>query len=111
MIADILQNIFGAIGALVIAGGGGEVVTIFLMKLFAEGWLNTKFEQQLQSQRHEQDRAIEELRFKINSMFDRKTKLHQREFEIVPEAWSKLVEAHAQTTAFISVLQSFPDVE
>lgn len=110
MIGDILQNIFGAIGALVVAGGGGAVVTIFLMKLFAEGWLNAKFEQQLQSQRHEQDRAIEELRFKINSMFDRKTKLHQREFEIVPDAWSKLVEAHAQVTGFISFLQSYPDV-
>jgi hypothetical protein len=110
MIVDVLQNVFGAIGALLVAGGGGAVVTWLFIKLFAEGWLNSKFERQLQTYKHAQEREIEELRFRINSMFDRKTKLHQQEFEIVPEAWSRLVEAHAQVNAFTSFLQSYPDL-
>ena len=35
---------------------------------------------------------MENLRFKINSLFDRTTRLHQREFEVVPTAWALLVE-------------------
>jgi hypothetical protein len=110
MIADVLQNVFSTIGALLVAGGGGAVATWLFLKLFAERWLNSKFERQLQSYKHAQEREIEELRFRINSLFDRKTKLHQREFEIVPEAWGRLVEAHAHVKAFTSYMQSYPDV-
>ena len=110
MIADILQNIFAAVGVVVFAGGGLAAITWLFFKMFAERWLDTRFERQLQIHRHAQERELEELRFRINSMFDRKTKLHQQEFEIVPEAWNRLVEAHAFVTGFISVLQSYPDV-
>jgi len=38
--------------------------------------------------KHEQQKELEHLKFSINAQMDRATKLHQREFEALPEAWS-----------------------
>jgi hypothetical protein len=54
---------------------------------------------------------LEQLRFKISSLLDRTTKLHQREFEVLPEAWAKLVDAHSATVAVTSPRQSYPDLD
>jgi len=45
---------------------------------------------------------IEHLKFQINASMDRADKLHQREFETVPEAWSSLVGAFNSVKSFIS---------
>jgi hypothetical protein len=109
-LSEIIQNFLTAAGALIL--GGGTLVTIAygFFKLFGEKWLHTKFEERLAAHRHAQQKELEELRFRINALFDRKTKLHQREYEVVPEAWSRLVDAHNEVAAFTSFLQSYADV-
>jgi hypothetical protein len=42
---------------------------------------------------------------------DRATKLHQREFDVLPETWAKLTEAYGITTAITSAIQSYPDLD
>lgn len=54
---------------------------------------------------------MENLRFKINSLFDRTTRLHQREFEVVPTAWALLVECKNRLSAFITTFQRYPDLD
>jgi hypothetical protein len=97
---------FGAIGV-----GGIGVISYWLFKLFSEKWLNAKFEERLASYKHEQQKELEQLRFKINALMDRTTKLHQREFEVLPEAWSKLVDANAHVYSAVAALQQYPDVD
>jgi len=65
----------------------------------------------LQSLKHEHDQEIEGLRFKIAALLDRAVKLHQREFEVLPEAWSKLNDAYWYVKSFVSALQSYPDID
>ena len=42
---------------------------------------------------------------------DRTVKLHQKEFDVLPESWGKLSDAHGVVTAVTSALQQYPDLD
>ena len=42
---------------------------------------------------------------------DRTTKLHQKEFDVLPEAWGHLTDAYGVVTATTSFLQQYPDLD
>jgi hypothetical protein len=96
--SDLLQNVLTAIGAFIVAGGGVGAIAYALFRFFSEKWLNAKFEERLAAYKHAQQKELEELRFKISALMDRTTKLHQREFDTLPEAWTKLNDAYGATS-------------
>ncbi|MGR9345555.1 hypothetical protein ACU8NW_13200 [Rhizobium leguminosarum] len=55
-----------------------------LFKFLGEKWLNQKFAEQLEAYKSEQARELERLRHKINGVFDRTKRLHDREYEVLP---------------------------
>lgn len=100
-----LLQALGAIGAVV-----GVLVgfTYWLFKLFSEKWLTAKFAERLADYKHSHQKELENVRFEINKLMDRTTKLHQMEFDALPKAWALLVEAqgrtsYASSSTFISV--------
>ncbi len=101
---------------LALVGGGVAVVAAtvalayWLFKLFSEKWLTAKFDERLAAYKHQQQKELEQLRYTINSLMDRTIKLHQREFEILPEAWAKLADAFASVASIVAGLQSYPDL-
>jgi hypothetical protein len=105
-----LQNILAALGGLVVGGGilGTVVYTIF--KILGEKWLNAKFEERLAAYKHAQQRELEELKFQINTLMDRTLKLHQREFDVLPEAWGRLNDAFKVIRPVTLGFQQSPDV-
>lgn len=82
-----------------------------IFRLFGETWLKSKFDRQLEALKSGQEQEIERLRFRINTLFDRATKLHQSEFEVLPELWNRLVLAHNAIAVFTNELQSYPDLD
>jgi hypothetical protein len=107
---ETLKTLFALAGGGAIAVAAIAGFSYWLFKLFSEKWLTAKFNERLEDYKHKQQRELEELRFKINSLMDRTTKLHQREFEVLPEAWAKLVIAHANVQGLVSAFQQHPDV-
>jgi hypothetical protein len=107
---QILENIATFLGFTVIGAGSAALVVLGLFKWLGERWLNSKFEERLAAYKHAQLKELEELRFKINTLMDRTTKLHQREFDVLPEAWGKLVVAYEHAKGFTALLRSYPDV-
>jgi hypothetical protein len=108
--SQLTEMVVTTIGGLIMAGGGGAAIAFALFKVFGEKWLNAKFEERLAEYKHAQQKEIEQLTFRINALMDRTTKLHQHEFDVLPEPWSRLNDAFGQTTAFVSSLQSYPDL-
>ena len=106
-----MEKVFQLIGAIVVAGGGIIGIAYGLFRFLGEKWLEAKFAERLADYKHKHQQELEQLRFKINSMFDRKTKFHQREFEVLPEAWGYLVEAFHRSEGFLSPLQTYPDLD
>ena len=98
------------IGLLSLCGGGAVGLAYLVFRTFSIKWLENKFAERLATFKHAQAKEIEELRFKINSIFDRLTKLHQKEFEILPEAWAKLCNAHSKALFLLAPMVSRPDL-
>lgn len=73
-------------------------------------WLESQFAERLERFKHVQNEEIERLRFRINALMDRTTKLHQHEFEVLPKVWDLLGNATAIALGFTSRFQRFPDL-
>jgi hypothetical protein len=107
---EFFTNLLAAIGTVVLGAGAISGVVWWLFRTFSERWLNAKFEERLAAYKHEQQKELEHLKFEINAQMDRATKLHQREFETLPEAWSKLTKAFGVTRELVSRAQSLVDL-
>jgi hypothetical protein len=107
---QMLQPLSEFVGLIVLAGGGLALTVYGVFKFLAKRWLENKFSERLEAFKHLQSQEIERLRFRINALLDRATKLHQREFEVLPESWSKIVEVHGNAQALVSPFQTHPDL-
>ena len=105
-----MDTILKAVGLIVLGGGGLAAIVYSFFRFLGAKWLETKFSERLEAYKHKQQKELEELRFRINSLFDRTTKLHQREFDVLPEAWGQLNDAYWFTRSFTSPLQTYPDL-
>lgn len=82
-----------------------------LFRFLGERWINHKLNERLEAYRSEQARELERLRHKINGVFDRTKRLHDREFEVLPEIWGKLVEAEGWAQSYLSGFRQYPDLK
>lgn len=105
--AKSIMAILG-VGSLIISAV--SLTSYGLFKWFGEKWIDQKFKKQMEAYKTEQSRELERLRHKISGVFDRTKRLHTKEFEVLPDIWGKLVEAHAWVGNYTSPLQTYVDV-
>ena len=105
-----IEPYLAAVGLSVVGFGSVFLACFAVLKWFGERWVTAKFSERLEAFKHAQQREIEQLKFQINASMDRAVKLHQREFETLPQAWSTLVIAYNSVKSFTSPLQSYADV-
>ena len=110
-VMEILDSFLKLVGAVVVAGGSLSLLIYQIFKHLAAKWLDSRFDERLQALKHEHGKQLEQLRFKISALLDRAAKLHQREFEVLPESWSKLNDAYGNARLFVAALQSYPDID
>jgi hypothetical protein len=95
----------------IVAYGGGTIAILYLcFQFFAKSWLESWFSKKLQDINHQHELEIHKLRFELDTMLSKKIRLQEREFVILPEAWSKLNAAHRRLIATTSPYQSYPDL-
>ena len=82
-----------------------------VFQFLGKRWLEARFAERLERFKHDQNQEIERLRYRINALMDRTTKLHQHEFEVLPEIWDKLGIAFSATSNFTSRMASYPDLD
>lgn len=107
----IFSELLQAVGLLTAVGGGVVAIAYGVFKRFGEKWLDARFEERLAAYRHAQGKELEQLRFQINALLDRAVKLHQREFDVMPEAWARLNDSFWSVSAFVSPTQSYPNLD
>jgi len=91
---DISETIAFATKTLT-AGG----ITFALLQFYGKKWLESQFLKKL-----------EDHKGKIHSLFSRISKIHEKEFEVLPEAWRLLQQALGLVSALASPLKSYPDI-
>src|SRR5208283_3519181 len=107
----MIDQLFQYIGQIIIYGGGAVGVAYAVFRTLSVKWLDSKFAESLAAYKHAQAKEIEEVRFRINSLFDRLTKLHQNELEVLPEAWARLYDAYWKAELYLALMQSYPDLD
>jgi len=99
------------LSALIAAGGGGGFVIFLALKSFSGKWLDAKFSERLVKLKHEQSKEIEGLRQLVQWEFSRISKIHEKEFEVLPRAWRLLHEASGYAGHLTTVLNYYPEFE
>jgi hypothetical protein len=98
--------------AIITAGGGGAAVAYGLFKHFGKSWLDQHFKEKLEELQHAHQQEIELLKHTINSLFSRVSKIHQKEFEVLPTAWLNLNELHGTVMIALDLtMKYYPDFE
>lgn len=108
---DVLVLIFKWIAGLGITVTVAVTAAYATFKFLGKKWIDSHFAERLEKFKHDQNQEIERLRYRINALMDRTTKLHQHEFEVLPEVWQKLGIALSVTTNFTSRFTRHPDLD
>lgn len=129
----MLANIdWGSIATNVAAGAVGAIPTVYLLaKFLGSKWVDAWFVQRLEQNKQTFQREIElqkadfqreieaskqshasdleRIKFERSGIFDRATRLNQREFEIIPQLWKRTTFAHDTLSRAIRRFHSTPD--
>lgn len=97
---DALRIIATALGTITIVGGSAVGLAYLAFRMYGEKWMASQFDKQLERFKHEQQKEIEHLRYRINAVFDRAVRLHAMEFEVLPEIWKRLFDAYHEAERF-----------
>lgn len=103
------DEILKFIGMVIAYGSGGAAVAYGLFIFFGKKWIENKFSQRLEESKNEQRKELEDFKLKINTLFNRITKIHEKEIEVLPQCWSKLHDAKNIISSVVSPLQTYPD--
>lgn len=90
-------SISSFLGQVIAYGGGGAAVAYLIFRFLGEKWIENKFSER-----------FEEVRYKIDVLFNRVTKIHEKEFEVLPEAWAKLQDALGLISKITNLFQQYP---
>lgn len=104
------NEVFEYIGKALVIGGVSSAVAYQAFKHFAAKWLDARFQKNFQQLVHDQNKEIERLKNELTKSFDRATKLHQREFDVLPQIWDQVSEAYWATASLVSPLQTISDL-
>jgi hypothetical protein len=108
---QFLHAALASVGGIVTVGGGSAAIAYGLFRWLGKSWLDQQFKKRLEQLKHDQQKEIELLKHQINSLFSRVSKIHEREFEVLPRAWTLLHEAHGQVFRVICALKEYPDFD
>jgi hypothetical protein len=106
---QVFRGVLAAVGAIVSVGGSSAAIAYAIFRWFGKSWLDQQFKKQLEHLKHEQQKEIVQLKHQINSLFSRVSKIHEKEFEVLPRAWTLLHEAHGAVFRVICALKEYPD--
>lgn len=97
-----------AIGGIVAVGGAASAIAWAFFTFLGKKWLDAKFDERLESFRIEKAKEIEQLRHEISSLYSRISKVHEKEFEVIPTVWLKFHEAYGRVFTVVSSLRQHP---
>ena len=100
----------------------GATTAYAVVRWLGTRWLDTKFAERLETHKGALQRELEgikatqqveleKIKFEINARMDRAAKLHQREFDVLPKAWSLLTEAFGIAMALVSRMQTITELD
>ncbi len=95
---------------LIAYAGGSTAVAFVVFKTLGDKWLDTRFKERLSRVEHGYSVELSKLKQRLETAASGLNRIHQKEFEVLPEAWGLLDEAMNTLKWVISPMQSYPNV-
>lgn len=89
----MLDEIFSWLGQIVIYGGGSVAIAFAAFKVYGERWLENSFNERLNAIQHQYNVELQRLKARLDAAASGMIRQHQKEFEVLPEAYGLLDEA------------------
>lgn len=105
------DQILRFLGEIIVYGSGVVGIAFLIFRYLGKSWIENKFSERLEQFKHQQTIEIQRLRVEIDSTLSGILKIQEKEFETLPEAWSKLDEAYGHVAALVSPLQQYPNLD
>lgn len=86
------------------------VILVPLIIWLIKRWIESEFSKNLEDYKHEINKSLEDYRHRINALFSRISKIHEKEFEVLPEAWRLLQIARGHVGSLTAPLQRHADL-
>ncbi|WP_168078082.1 hypothetical protein [Caulobacter sp. SSI4214] len=110
-ISDLITPILATLASLGITGAVAAGVAYWLFKMLAKGWLDSKFQKDLEDFKAANLREVERLKAELSRYADRATKFHVREYEVLPEAWGLMNKAYGACHQAVAGFQQLADLD
>lgn len=106
-----MEEILKFIGGVVAIGGSSAFIAYNLFKWLGKSWIEHKFAKELESFRSEKQKDLEQVRHQINTEFSRVSKIHSKEFEVLPKAWELAHLAYGKVHDITRGLKYYPQLD
>lgn len=106
-----MNTILKYLGEVVLYGGFAAAFAYGIFNFLGKKWIESKFQDRLEIMRHDHAKELERLKVEINTLLNRLTRLQDKEFEVITDLWSKLNDSIGKLSQFVSMFQSYPDLE
>lgn len=100
MTAEIGSELWTFIGKVITEGGGGAVVAFGIFRFFGKDWME-----------HEFARRLEAAKTELSILAARRLKLHDREYVVFPDLWSKLNKVFWSLNRAVMSFREDPDFQ
>ena len=85
-------------------------IAFLFFRFLGKRWIENKFQKSLEDHKHKHDEEIQRLKCEIDLQLSRITKIHEKEFEVLPQAWTKLDNLLDLVRQFIRETHSIPNL-
>ena len=100
-----MEQFFEAIGKVVAVGGVAAAIAYGLFLFLGKQWIEDKFARRMEAYKNEQKKNLQDFKYQIDTLFNRVLKIHDKEMEILPEAWYRLHDAIDHISSLVNVWQ------
>lgn len=94
------EKIFEFLAGILVYGGGAAVIAYLIFTFLGKKTVETWF-----------TKRLKKFEYDLSSLFNRVTKIHEKEFEVLPEAWSKMQNALGRISSLVAMLKTWPDLD
>jgi len=116
MLTQWFLQVADLLGKVLVIGGGPVLVAYAAVRFFARSWLNHELDlrlaafratqaEQLEGVKARNAEQLEEARHRLNTLFRQSSKIREKEFEVLADAWQKLNEALGHVSQLVSSFQ------
>jgi hypothetical protein len=85
------------------------IIAYQLFRWLGKRWIEQRFKERLEDYKHRQQKELEHFRHEVNALFQRVTKIHDKEFELLPKGWELLQDGLGRVGTVCEMLKEYPD--